>query len=105
MITQYFDTSITKWRQLFVGLGLLLLVLFALNISLGSVAIPLSSVIDFILLRPPEDNSWHLIMAKFRLPKALTATSHTCWGWTRYLWIANANLISESYGWAIHFRY
>ena len=74
MITQYFDTSIKKWRQLFVGLGLLLLLLFALNISLGSVAIPLSSVIDFILLRPPEDNSWHLIMAKFRLPKALTAT-------------------------------
>ena len=62
------------WRQLFVGLGILLMALFILNISLGSVSIPLSSVIDFILLRPPVDSSWHLIIEKFRLPKALTAT-------------------------------
>ena len=53
MITQYFDTSLKKWRRLFSGLGALLIVSFAFNISLGSVAIPLSSVIDFILLRPP----------------------------------------------------
>ncbi|MDC1517466.1 iron ABC transporter permease, partial [Cyclobacteriaceae bacterium] len=73
MITQYFDTSLKKWRRLFSGLGALLIVSFAFNISLGSVAIPLSSVIDFILLRPPIDDSWHLIIEKFRLPKALTA--------------------------------
>ena len=74
MIKQYFDTSIKMWRQLFVGLGILLMAFFILNISLGSVSIPLSSVIDFILLRPPVDSSWHLIIEKFRLPKALTAT-------------------------------
>ncbi len=74
MITQYFDTSIKVWRRLFVGLGVVLISIFTLNISLGSVSIPLSSVIDFILLRPPVDNSWHLIIEKFRLPKAFTAT-------------------------------
>ena len=74
MITQYFDTSIKMWRRLFVGLGVLLIAIFTLNISLGSVSIPLSSIIDFILLRPPVDSSWHLIIEKFRLPKALTAT-------------------------------
>ncbi len=74
MITQYFDTSIKMWRRLFIGLGGVLIALFVLNISLGSVSIPLSSMIDFILLRPPVDNSWHLIIEKFRIPKALTAT-------------------------------
>ena len=74
MIAQYFDTSIKMWRQLFFGLGILLIALFILNISLGSVSIPLSSVVDFILLRPPVDSSWYIIIEKFRLPKALTAT-------------------------------
>ena len=74
MIAQYFDTSIKMWRQLFFGLGILLMALFILNISLGSVSIPLSSVVDFILLRPPVDSSWYIIIEKFRLPKALTAT-------------------------------
>ena len=73
MIAQYFDTSIKMWRQLFFGLGILLMALFILNISLGSVSIPLSSVVDFILLRPPVDSSWYIIIEKFRLPKALTA--------------------------------
>ena len=67
MIAQYFDTSIKMWRQLFFGLGILLMALFILNISLGSVSIPLSSVVDFILLRPPVDSSWYIIIEKFLL--------------------------------------
>ena len=74
MITQFFDTSIKMWRTLFIGLGVILIVLFILNISLGSVSIPMSSIIDFILLHPPKNNSWYLIIEKFRIPKAITAT-------------------------------
>ena len=101
MITQYFDTSIKMWRRLFIGLGVLLISIFTLNISLGSVSIPLSSVIDFILLRPPVDSSWHLIIEKFRLPKALTAT--LVGGGLGICGLQMQTPISKSNGWTIHF--
>ncbi|MEO0571750.1 MAG: iron ABC transporter permease [Bacteroidota bacterium] len=44
-----------------------------LNISLGSVAIPLSQTLKALILQPIENTSWEYIIYSYRLPKALTA--------------------------------
>lgn len=56
----------------FVLLFLLLVLLFLLDIALGSARIPLNSVIS-ILSGNSEKESWQYIILNFRLPKALTA--------------------------------
>lgn len=52
---------------------LLLLLFFVLNISLGSVDIPLSSIFDSLMGHIGEKDSWHYIIVNYRLPKAITA--------------------------------
>jgi iron complex transport system permease protein len=57
---------------LFTALSGLLLFLFGLNLSLGSVSIPLESVVDSFLGNEIK-KSWEIILWNFRLPKAITA--------------------------------
>lgn len=54
-------------------LGLIIFILFAFNLILGSVDIPLPIVGDILLGHPVEKESWRFIILESRLPQALTA--------------------------------
>jgi iron complex transport system permease protein len=58
---------------IFGGLLLLLLLAFALNLSLGSVAIPLEDILASLFGMQTESETWKYIIWNYRLPKALTA--------------------------------
>ncbi len=62
--------SYTKW---FVVLFLGVLLFFILNISLGSVKIPLGDVLSALMGNSLSKSSWEYIIIDYRLPKALTA--------------------------------
>ncbi len=49
------------------------MVLFFVNISLGSVSIPLQDIFKIITGNIPAKESWETIILNFRLPKAITA--------------------------------
>jgi iron complex transport system permease protein len=55
-------------------LGLLLISVFCLDLSLGSVSIPIRSILTILTGGQPERASWGNIILLFRLPKAITAT-------------------------------
>ena len=52
---------------------LLLLVLLMLNISLGSVTIPLKDILASFFNAEVEKETWRYIILDYRLPKAITA--------------------------------
>jgi len=54
-------------------LFILLILLFAVNISLGSVSIPLKDIFSSLFGGQASKESWETIIFSFRLPKALTA--------------------------------
>jgi len=56
----------------FISLFILLLTCFVLNISLGSVAIPISEIFKN-LLGIADNETWQVIIVDYRLPKAITA--------------------------------
>ena len=56
-------------------LPLAILLLFILNISLGSVSIPFDEVVNVLLGGEASKNSWTNIILNFRLPKATTAVA------------------------------
>jgi len=56
-----------------VCLGVLIVVLFALNLLLGSVSIPAGDVVHILLGDSAEKASWQFIILQSRLPQALTA--------------------------------
>jgi iron complex transport system permease protein len=58
---------------LWLGLILLLLTLFALDLALGSIMIPIASVVSILLGKQDEPEGWRQIILLFRLPRALTA--------------------------------
>lgn len=60
------------YRLQFIGLVLMLLFCFFVNISLGSVSIPLNSIFGS-LFGTVENSTWQIIITEFRLPKAITA--------------------------------
>ena len=62
----------TRNRVLFFLLTAALVLLFGVNLSLGSVSIPLSSIIDSVFGKEIK-SSWEIILWNFRLPKAITA--------------------------------
>ena len=62
-----------KYTKHFTILSVLLLVLFLVNISLGSVHIPFEDVLKIISGVSPTKESWQTIILNFRLPKAITA--------------------------------
>lgn len=54
-------------------LSVLLIVLFFVNISLGSVAIPFQDIFSILLGETSTKESWQVIIINFRIPKAITA--------------------------------
>lgn len=60
-------------RILFTALLLSLAVCFLLNISLGSVHIPIEDIASSLSGGQASKNSWEIIIWNYRLPKALTA--------------------------------
>ena len=57
-----------------IGLGAVVLVLFALNLLLGSVSIPAGDVVSILLGDEAGKASWRFIILESRLPQAITAT-------------------------------
>ena len=51
------------------------MIAFALDVMLGSVSIPLSSVFSYFLSGSTNNSSWDIIISQFRVPKAVTAMS------------------------------
>jgi len=62
-----------SYKGMFVLLLLLLLAAFVLNISLGSVAIPLGEIFTSLTGGEVTKSSWNYIIIDYRLPKAITA--------------------------------
>lgn len=57
-----------------LGLGLVVAILFALNLLLGSVSIPAGDVVSILLGDETAKASWQFIILESRLPQAITAT-------------------------------
>ena len=57
-----------------LGLGLVVIILFALNLLLGSVRIPAADVINILMGNEASKASWQFIVLESRLPQAITAT-------------------------------
>ena len=64
---------IKKQKILFLLLLLATVFLFLVNISLGSVSIPLKEVVKGIFGQEMTKESWEIILWNFRFPKAITA--------------------------------
>ena len=62
-----------KNNIIFIGLLVLLAVCFVLNISLGSVKVPLEDIFNSLSGGQASKNSWQVIIWNYRLPKAITA--------------------------------
>ena len=58
---------------LFIALFFALVILFFVNISLGSVTIPNEEIVKGIFNQKMNKESWEIILYNFRLPKAFTA--------------------------------
>lgn len=63
----------TNYTKHFILLSVLLMILFFVNISLGSVSIPIKEIFKTITGSLPSKESWETIILNFRLPKAITA--------------------------------
>jgi iron complex transport system permease protein len=61
-------------NKIFILLSVLLIVLFVLNISLGSVTIPFEDILNTLIGNTAAKESWQTIVLSFRLPKAITAS-------------------------------
>ena len=61
-------------RKYIVMLGLLILLLFALNLAVGSVKIPVGDVLHILMGGESGKPSWRFIILESRLPQAITAT-------------------------------
>ena len=75
------ETSSPSWpwrRLLLVGLAGLALFFFLLDITLGSVAIPLKDVARIVAGQGSDNTAWLYIVQKIRLPKAVTAVLVGC---------------------------
>ncbi|WP_425659180.1 FecCD family ABC transporter permease [Tenacibaculum ascidiaceicola] len=57
----------------FLLLSVLLIVFLLLNISFGSVSIPLKEIFNSLFGTPVAKDSWETIIINYRLPKAITA--------------------------------
>lgn len=62
-----------SYRSSFGILLVALLLALLLNISLGSVSIPLKATVNTLFGGVSENESWHYIIWNYRIPKALTA--------------------------------
>ena len=62
-----------SYRKTFIGLSLVLLFLTFVNLSLGSVHIPVDQVFNALFGNDVDKDSWIAIVQNYRLPKAITA--------------------------------
>ncbi|MDC1323582.1 iron ABC transporter permease [Polaribacter sp.] len=62
-----------NYKKHFILLSVLLIVLFFLNISLGSVSIPFKEIFYTLIGDTSIKDSWQTIVLDFRVPKAITA--------------------------------
>ena len=62
-----------NYKRHFILLAIVLLLLFILNISSGSVSIPIKDILNILFTNNTSKESWQIIIINFRLPKALTA--------------------------------
>jgi len=62
-----------NYTKHFIFLSVLLVVLFVINISLGSVSIPFKELLNTLIGASSSKESWQTIIIDFRLPKAITA--------------------------------
>ena len=62
-----------NYTKHFIILSVLLVVLFFVNISLGSVSIPFDEIFTTLIGGKSSKASWEIIILNFRLPKAITA--------------------------------
>ena len=77
MNSEKFATAIDMKQKGFVYcvcLGLLIIVLFALNLVMGSVSIPVADVFSILTGDKTAKPSWQFIVLESRLPQAITAT-------------------------------
>lgn len=72
MIESHFEASRSKWRKVLVLLFCALLLCFFLSLTLGSVSIPISFVVDYFL-GIADHQVWINIIENFRVPKAITS--------------------------------
>ena len=61
------------YKKHFLLLSVLLILLFFVNISLGSVAIPFQDIFSVLVRGNSSKESWEIIILNFRIPKAITA--------------------------------
>lgn len=61
------------YTKQFILLSILLVVFILLNISLGSITIPLKEVFKILLGNVPQKESWEYIVLNYRIPKTITA--------------------------------
>lgn len=73
MIEKHFHRSTKRWRFTLLILFLAVAILFLLNLSLGSVSIPISAFWNYLIHASTGQESWDLIIGNFRVPKAWTA--------------------------------
>jgi len=66
-------TGTGKNIYVFIGLAIVLAVLFLVNISLGSVKIPINDVYESLTGGNASKPAWDYIILNYRLPKAITA--------------------------------
>lgn len=62
-----------KYTKHFIFLSVFLVILFLLNISLGSVMIPFKELFNSLFGGHLSKESWEVIIVNFRIPKAITA--------------------------------
>ena len=67
------EIAIRKKRRVWVLFIIVLLVCWALSLTVGSVRIPLREVLQILLGKPAANDSWSVIILDFRLPKSITA--------------------------------
>ncbi|WP_237275451.1 FecCD family ABC transporter permease [Tenacibaculum ovolyticum] len=65
--------SSKRYTKHFILLSILLIAFLLLNISLGSVAIPIKDILNSLTGGIASKDSWKVIIIDYRLPKAITA--------------------------------
>ncbi|MCF2446247.1 iron ABC transporter permease [Dyadobacter sp. CY345] len=76
---QIVSQSSSKSRQLIIiGLSVLAVLFFMLDIMLGSVSIPFREVVKIVFSGESDTTAWLFIIEKIRLPKAITAILVGC---------------------------
>lgn len=61
-----------------IYLSVLILLLFILDVTMGSISIPFKAVFNIIFNGSKEDEAWVYIIEKIRIPKAITAVLVGC---------------------------